>query len=296
MTLRPEPAASGPAQTGAELPAPAGTRYRLERILGHGSNGSVWLGKDEVLQRPVAIKLTGDQADGETSRLRRFAEQARLAAALWHPNLVQIYDFGVAGERAFLVMEYLPGGSLGDRLHAGEMAVEDLRRLAGELLSALSYLHRQDLVHGDLSAGRVLLDADGRAHLSGFPQATAGAAGPADDLFALGQLLAGASAANAAEGRARLAATAPGRDAERALSDLIGGLLAPASASRFRTADEALESLRVCSDPDGQATQEFDVLAALDSEPQVKITGRMRSGSRWTRQRVLTAIGRYPVP
>ncbi|HET9719947.1 MAG TPA: protein kinase [Solirubrobacteraceae bacterium] len=295
MTLRPAPPAADPPAgdprasdpRASDPPADAGARYRLHRLIGRGSTGPVWLAEDEVLQRRVAIKLTGARPAGETSGLRHFTAQARLAAALWHPNLVQIYDFGLTGERAFLVMEYLAAGSLEDHLRSGEMAAEDLRRLACEMLSALGYLHRQDLVHGQLRAGRVLLDAEGRAHLSGFPRAGADAAARADDLFALGRMLAEAS------------------HAHDCLSDLIGGLLAPASAAGLRTAEEALESLRVCPDPDGQDTQEFDVLSVLDAGSlgsgradtgALRRRGRTRAGSRWTRQRVLTAIGRYPVP
>lgn len=276
MTLRLEPAVGGLHRPRDEVGNPVEARYRLERMVGQGRMGTVWLAADEVLLRPVAVRLTGE---GDARRLARFTDEARSAAGLWHPNLVQIYDFGMADGQAFLVMEYLPGGSLRERFRQSGVNADLLRRWACDLLSALSYLHSRGLRHGGVDAAHVQLDGDGRAHLSGFGTAAAGPAGsPVDDLFALGRLLAEAQC--------------PRRD-DRVLDELLDELLRSRSTSRPVAADQALEALRVCTDPPGQATQEFDVLSAL-AEDASAVAGRVAGGRRqprWAPQRVLTAFG-----
>lgn len=278
MTLRLEPAAGFSHRTRAEAPDAVGSRYRLERVIGHGRVGTVWLAADEVLQRPVAVRLTDEDAGDDC--LARFTSQARSAAGLWHSNVVQIYDFGMADGRAFLVMEYLSGGNLRERFRQGGLSADQLRRLARDLLSALAYLHSRGRRHGGLEPARVQLDGDGRAHLSGFGTTVSGAIHSAgDDLVALGGLLAEAP-------------RPPGHDP--ALDALIGQLRQSPSAPGSVTADQALEALGDCIDPAGQATQEFDVLSMLAEEaPAVAdaVPGERRRKVRWAPQRVLTAIG-----
>jgi serine/threonine protein kinase len=255
-----------------------GSRYQLERVIGHGRMGTVWLAADEVLQRPVAVRLTGEDANDDC--LARFTDEARSGAGLWHSNLVQIYDFGIAEGRAFLVMEYLPGGSLRDRLAQSGVSADQLRRLACDLLSALAYLHSRGRRHGGVDAAHVQLDGDGRAHLSGFGTTLFGVPGSsADDLLALGRLLAEAPCP---------------RGDDPVLDELIGKLRESPSGPGRLTADQALEALRDCIDQAGQATQEFDVLSMLAEEVSAvadAVAGERRRTPRWAPQRVLTAIG-----
>src|SRR5919202_2506224 len=88
-------------------------RYRLERPLGSGGMSKVWLAEDAELGRRVALKLLAPDADRA-----RFDREARAAASLAHPNIVQLYDYGEAEERPYMVLEYLPGGTLEDRLRS----------------------------------------------------------------------------------------------------------------------------------------------------------------------------------
>ena len=90
-------------------------RYRLERRLGTGAMSEVWAAEDLELDRTVAVKLRAADADAE-----RFDREARAAAALSHPNICALYDYGDADGRRFMVLEYLPGGSLDDRLGTGQ--------------------------------------------------------------------------------------------------------------------------------------------------------------------------------
>lgn len=141
-----------------------GGRYRLEDRLGFGGMSEVWLAEDTELERRVAIKLLGIDADAE-----RFNREARAVAALAHPNICRLYDFGEDKGRPFMVLEYLPGGTLEDRLVTGDPSPDgETRRIAVELASALAHAHDRGLVHRDLKPANVLFDEDGRAKIADF--------------------------------------------------------------------------------------------------------------------------------
>ena len=142
-----------------------GKRYRLERRLAHGGMAVVWLAFDERLRRPVAIKVLSDSLAGDTEYLGRFDREAKLAAGLQHPNLVSIYDFD-AGQRPYLVMEYVEGGDLAERIAAGD--APPAVAVARELLSALRHIHAAGVLHRDVKPQNVLVDRDGHAHLTDF--------------------------------------------------------------------------------------------------------------------------------
>jgi hypothetical protein len=155
----------------APTPAPGGLlggRYRLERRIASGGMASVWLARDEELDRPVAVKVMSEALADEPSYLARFRREARIAAGLSHPALVSVFDFGTSGERPFLVMEHIEGGSLQDRIGDGSAAELDASRLAEELLEALAHIHAAAVVHRDVKPSNVLLDAEGRARLTDF--------------------------------------------------------------------------------------------------------------------------------
>ena len=149
-----------------------GGRYVLERRLGHGGMAVVWLATDERLSRSVAIKVLSDTLSADHDYLGRFAREAKLAAALQHPNLVSVYDYD-AGERPWLVMEYVEGGDLAALLRAGEPP--PVEQLAAELLSALRHIHAAGVLHRDIKPQNVLVDRYGHARLTDF-----GIARPAD--------------------------------------------------------------------------------------------------------------------
>jgi eukaryotic-like serine/threonine-protein kinase len=141
-------------------------RYRLERTLGRGGMAAVWLGHDEVLDRPVAVKVLADTIASDPGFVTRFRREATTAAGLTHPNLVGVYDFSEEGERPYLVMQFVPGESLAERLERGEPL--DRAKLARELLQALDHIHRAGILHRDVKPGNVIVEPDGTAKLIDF--------------------------------------------------------------------------------------------------------------------------------
>ncbi|MBV8478836.1 MAG: serine/threonine protein kinase [Actinobacteria bacterium] len=139
-------------------------RYRLDTLLGRGGMSEVWRATDLELGREVALKLLAPNED-----IARFDREARAVAALGHPNVTQLYDYGEADGRPFMVLEYLRGGTLEDVLRAkGRLADDDTRRISAEIASGLAHAHARGVVHRDLKPSNVLFDEEGRAKLADF--------------------------------------------------------------------------------------------------------------------------------
>jgi serine/threonine-protein kinase len=147
-------------------------RYRLLEPLGRGAMSSVWLAQDEELERRVAVKMLAPSADRA-----RFEREARAAAALSHPNICSLYDYGEADGRMYMVLEYLPNGSLEERLKDGPLLDGDALRIATEMAAGLAHAHERDLVHRDLKPANVLFDAEDRAKIADFGIARMGGSG-----------------------------------------------------------------------------------------------------------------------
>ena len=143
-------------------------RYTLERWLGSGGMASVWLARDELLTRQVAVKVMADTLAFDGRYRERFAREARAAASVSHASIVPVYDYGLHGERPYLVMEYVPGGSLADVLTGSGSGMPDPTEFAGELLGALNCVHAAGLVHRDIKPANILLDSAGHARLTDF--------------------------------------------------------------------------------------------------------------------------------
>jgi len=145
-------------------------RYRLERLLGAGASGRVFLATDEVAGRSVALKMFFASSARGGAAYERFVREARLASTLRHPSLVEVYDVSV--ERGFLVMEYLPGGSLAQRLgtptEPTKLAAAQVRRMAFDLIGGLEAAHHRGVVHRDVKPANVFFDARGTAKLGDF--------------------------------------------------------------------------------------------------------------------------------
>src|SRR5438874_4351428 len=135
--------------------------------------GEVWAASDLELDRTVALKLLGPEADPA-----RFEREAHAAAALSHPNVTQLFDYGAWEGRPYMVLELLPGGTLEDRLRDGRALPDaETERIAREVAAGLAHAHARGLVHRDLKPANVLFDADGRAKIADFGIARMGGAG-----------------------------------------------------------------------------------------------------------------------
>jgi eukaryotic-like serine/threonine-protein kinase len=145
-----------------------GSRYRLEGIAGAGGMATVWRAYDERLQRPVAIKVISDELATNPSAVARFAREARTHARIQHPNLVQVYDYSVTAAQPYLVMEYINGCTLSERIDRGGLSAAAIHALAVELLSAIACVHDHGVLHRDIKSGNVLIDKDGHARLTDF--------------------------------------------------------------------------------------------------------------------------------
>ena len=159
----------------------------------------VWSAFDVDLDRRVAVKLLAPNADRV-----RFEREARSAAALAHPNICALYGYGETEGRPFMVLEYLPGGSLEERLTPGRPLPDDeTRRIAVDIAAGLAHAHERGLVHRDLKPSNVLFDAEGRAKIADFGIARLG---EASGLTELGTVL-GTATTISPEQAAGLAAT-----------------------------------------------------------------------------------------
>jgi eukaryotic-like serine/threonine-protein kinase len=139
-------------------------RYRLGEQLGGGVTAEVWAAIDLELDRNVAVKLLAREADP-----RRFRREAQAVGTLAHPNICTLYDYGETDGRTFMVLEYLPGGALEERLGGGTpLRDDDTERIARELAAGLAHAHARGIVHRDLKPANVLFDGSGRAKLADF--------------------------------------------------------------------------------------------------------------------------------
>jgi len=145
-----------------------GDRYLLDRKIATGGMATVWLARDEELGRDVAVKVLSDVLAENPVYVARFRREARVAARVSHPNLVRMFDYSGEAERPYIVMEYVAGGTLTDRIRAEGADEVDLDRLARELLGALNAIHGAGIVHRDVKPSNVLLDRDGDARLTDF--------------------------------------------------------------------------------------------------------------------------------
>jgi eukaryotic-like serine/threonine-protein kinase len=148
-------------------------RYHLRRVLGRGGAGTVWSADDDLLDRPVAVKLLHPELERDASAVARFRREATAAAALTHPNAVIVYDIGEDEGREFLVMEYVDGITLSDLLTDGQLAPDDVTTIGVSVARALGAAHRRGLVHRDVKPGNVLINREGVAKVVDFGIATA---------------------------------------------------------------------------------------------------------------------------
>jgi eukaryotic-like serine/threonine-protein kinase len=150
-------------------PSLAGGRYRGERRLGSGGMATVFLARDTELDRPVALKVLAEHLADDTDFRARFVREARLAAALGHPNVVTVFDAGFDGGRPFIVMEYVEGETVADLLRrTGPLAPERAAGFALQACAGLAHAHAAGLVHRDVKPQNLLLRHDGVLKVADF--------------------------------------------------------------------------------------------------------------------------------
>ncbi len=151
-----------------------GGRYRLETLCGTGSSAHVYQAFDTRLARKVAVKLLHPGLVHEPAFLKRFGAEAKSAAGLNHPNIVRVLDWGEEEAGPYLVLEYMGGGSLAQIIsHQTRLTVAQACHIGVEASKALSYAHRQGLIHRDVKPANILFDEDGRAAIADFGLARA---------------------------------------------------------------------------------------------------------------------------
>jgi tetratricopeptide (TPR) repeat protein/tRNA A-37 threonylcarbamoyl transferase component Bud32 len=190
------------------------SHYQVGRRLGRGGMGEVYEALDLDLDRRVALKFVAPELAANAQALRRFETEARSAAALNHPHIATLYAFERDGDRTFIAMELVPGGSVRDRMQDGPLPIDEALAIARDVARALALAHRRDIAHRDVKPENLMFDEDGVVKLMDFglaravqasrvtmtgsgvgtaaympPESTGEGAGPPGDVFALGVTL-----------------------------------------------------------------------------------------------------------
>jgi serine/threonine protein kinase len=148
-------------------------RYRIDALLGQGGMSAVYKATDPNLKRVVAIKLIHSHLSTDPMFVQRFESEASAVASLRHPNIVQVYDFNNDNGVYYMVLEFLPGETLQDRLKrlvdAGrQLSIEDAVKFTANIADAVGYAHQRGMVHRDIKPANIMLDVQGQAILMDF--------------------------------------------------------------------------------------------------------------------------------
>jgi hypothetical protein len=143
-------------------------RYRIKAELGRGGMSTVYLAHDPRFERDVAIKLLPLELLHQPTFRRRFEREAKVVASLDHPAIVPVYDFGEEDGQPFLVMRFMTGGSLAERLKQGAISISESARIMAKLAPALDEVHVHGVIHRDLKPSNVLFDQRNEPYISDF--------------------------------------------------------------------------------------------------------------------------------
>jgi beta-lactam-binding protein with PASTA domain len=154
-------------------------RYELGDAIGHGGMADVYLAHDRLLDRDVAVKVLATAYASDPTNVERFRREAQSAAALNHPHIVAVYDWGEEDGTSYIVMEYVPGQTLRDIIESyAPIAPMEAARLTAEIADALSFAHAHGVVHRDVKPGNVLVTPQGEVKVTDFGIARADSGEP----------------------------------------------------------------------------------------------------------------------
>ncbi|MFN2472024.1 MAG: serine/threonine-protein kinase [Gaiellaceae bacterium] len=300
-------------------------RYRNAERIGHGAMGDIYRATDSLLAREVAVKVLAERYAQDAEIRERFTREALTAARLsGEPSIVTIFDVGESQGRPFIVMEYLPGGSLEQRLRRGVQDMGQALTWLEQAARALDAGHRHGIVHRDVKPGNLLLDASDNVHVADFgiasatgldsltmtgtvlgtagylapEQASGDRAGPASDRYGLGvvawELLAGgrpfASESPTAEAAAHVNTAVPSICERRSdlpgreLDEVFARALAKRPEDRYGSCAELVAALRFALAAGTAPTRVLGRVAPA-------APARQRSPARWVVVAALAAAG-----
>lgn len=143
-------------------------RYEIENELAVGGMGIIFLAKDPYIQRQVIVKVLMYSRTLDDVYREFFQREAEVIAALEHPCIVPVYDFGWHGKQPYIIMRYMAGGSLQDRLKIGELKLTEMAHIFKRVSEALDAAHAKNIIHRDVKPSNILFDSTGEAFLSDF--------------------------------------------------------------------------------------------------------------------------------
>jgi eukaryotic-like serine/threonine-protein kinase len=243
------------------LPISPGTRlgqYEVQDFIGQGAMGLVYRAYHAQLERTGAVKvLQGITPDADTTA--RFRHEAQAIAQMRHPNILNVYDFGELNGTPYMIVEYVPGGSLADRLNQGPVDQPTALRYLRGVAAGLDYAHAHGIVHRDVKPANVLLESDDTPVLADF---------------GLAKLLQGSSLKS-------MTGVTTGTPAYMAPEQVTGGKVGPA-ADRYSLATIAYEMLTGVIPFDGEGLLEL-LYAQVHRDPPFPARATAHSELMWTR-------------
>jgi glutamine cyclotransferase len=162
-------------------------QYRIVEKIGEGGMGAVYKADQPSVPRAVVIKVLSGSFSEFADAGERFQRELKMITRLEHPHILPVYDYGEVAGSPYIVMRYMTGGSLQDRLQAGTLGRTDVLRLLDQVALALDFAHDRGIIHRDLKPGNILLDESGNAYLADFGLAKT--VGGTHDLTATGSVL-----------------------------------------------------------------------------------------------------------
>ena len=171
----------------ADTPPVFSDRYEMVKHIARGGMAQVYLARDLLLDRPVALKVLFPELSVDHSFVERFRREAKAAANLTHPNIVSIYDWGQGDQTYFIVMEYVDGPTLSSLLKQGRLEPERAAAVAASVAAALDFAHRRGVIHRDVKPGNVLIDDRAQVKVADF--GIARAVGTSEDLTQTGSVM-----------------------------------------------------------------------------------------------------------